>query len=92
LRTITLQFDSSLVSLAGNPYGKKEFDNQVRPYIDNDLDYCIIFPEHIKYVASSFVQGFFGYWIESIGVDGIVRHIDIKSNHPELKDSIIKRL
>jgi len=92
LKIINLEFDSLLVALAGNPYGRKEFDRQVRPHIDNDLDYCLVFPEHIKCVVSSFVQGFFGYWLESMGVDGIVQHIEIKSKHPELRESIIKNL
>ena len=87
-----MTFNSSLVALAGNPYGKKEFNNQVRPYIDDGLDYCLIFPEHIEYVVSSFVQGFFGYWLDSMGKDGIIQHIEIKSKHPGLKDSIIKNL
>ena len=52
--------DRSLTKLAGNSYGRKLFDAQVDGQIDLNEPFTIVFPEQSDYLASSFIQGFFG--------------------------------
>ena len=52
--------DKSLTKLAGNSYGRKLFNEQVNGKIDLEQPFVIEFPEQIDYLASSFIQGFFG--------------------------------
>ena len=90
--TIELKVNSSLIALAGNPFGKKIFNDQVKPQLTEEKDYCIVFPNHIQKIASSFIEGFFSYWKNSIGIDGIAQHIQIIAVYPGLRESIIKNL
>lgn len=82
---IELKFDSTITSLAGNPYGRKVFDEQVK-YKINYADQCVIaFPLQIKRIASSFVQGFFKEIIENVGLLNFNNQIIIKGNPKIIK-------
>lgn len=87
MTTINLNFKNSTVALAGNPYGKYIFNEQVLPKV-NDMDDKIVitFPRQIEYVTSSFIQGFFDYWLGTIGYEGIKKKVDVKSDH----DNVVK--
>lgn len=50
--------EKTLTSLAGNPYGQLVYKEQVDQKIDFNKKNIIIFPNEIKRVASSFIQGF----------------------------------
>jgi len=65
MSTINLSFKNSVVALAGNPYGKNVYKEQVVPKLGENEDRIIIsFPSQIEYVTSSFIQGFFdSSWI-----------------------------
>lgn len=93
MKTITLKFDNTITRLAGNPYGKKIYEDQIK---DNYTDYSekllITFPNNIEKVASSFVQGFFSYLVSEIGYEGIDENISIKASSEELSKLILKRL
>lgn len=56
--TFELKFDKATTRLAGNPYGKSEFEKQIGDNIDLTKEITVIFPDQIEKVASSFVQGF----------------------------------
>jgi len=88
MKIVNLAFKQTLVSLAGNPFGKKTFEEQVKPYLKEETDFCIIFPDHIEMIASSFVQGFFAYWLNSLGIDGVFRHIKVQARN----EDIVKRV
>ena len=79
MKTINLKFNKMITSLAGNAYGKSIFKEQCE-----DIDYKsgieIIFPDQIKYIATSFIQGFFQEIVENIGIVGIMQNVEIKSN------------
>jgi hypothetical protein len=85
---ISLVFDKAATRLAGYPYGKKVYDEQVKPCIDFKKKNVIIFPDNIERAATSFVQGFFYDIVKNIGFDGIDDHIYIKSNSNQLVDDI----
>ena len=69
--------DRSLTKLAGNSYGRKLFSEQVDGKIDLDQPFTIEFPEQIDYLASSFIQGFFGKIYTEIGREGMEKNFDI---------------
>lgn len=82
---IELKFDKTITSLAGNPYGRKVFDEQVKDKI-NYMDQCIIiFPDQIVRVASSFVQGFFKDIVANVGLLNFTNQIIIKGNPRVIK-------
>lgn len=92
MKTINLTFEKSETGLAGFPYGKSVYDNQVKENIDFETTTTIVFPEQIKKVASSFVQGFFAEIIENIGYKELKNHIIINSTNEGLVESIWKRV
>lgn len=77
---IELKFDSTITSLAGNPYGRKVFEEQVKGRINYEDQCIIVFPSEIKRIASSFVQGFFKEIIENVGLLNFNSQIIIRGN------------
>ena len=85
--------DRSLTKLAGNSYGRKLFDWQVYGRIDLNEPFTIVFPEQIDYLASSFIQGFFGKIYTEIGREEMEKNFDVvvsKISNP--KKTILDRL
>ena len=65
----------------------------IRDRIDLDQPFTIEFPEQIDYLASSFIQGFFGKIYTEIGREGMEKNFDIiapKIDNP--KKVILDRL
>ena len=69
--------DRSLTKLAGNIYGRKLFDEQVDGKINMNEPFVIVFPDQIEYLASSFIQGFFGKIYTEIGREGMEKNFDV---------------
>jgi hypothetical protein len=67
MKEIKLTFKKTYISLAGNPEGKEVFNNQIKPYIQDEEKIKLIFPPEIENVASSFFQGLFKEELEKIG-------------------------
>ena len=89
MNTIQLQFSNATVALAGNPYGKKVFEEQVRPKIDSlDDDTTIVLPSQIEFVTSSFIQGFFDTWLHHYGVENTKKHVKIDAANKSVVDYI----
>ena len=91
-KIITLTFDKTITRLAGYPFGKNIYNQQVKDQIDFENGTCIVFPEQIVRIASSFVQGFFEEIVKVVSVSEVGRKIDIKCNGDELRNSIINDL
>ena len=89
---IELILDRTVTGLAGYELGKKVFDEQVKDKIDYDSPITIVFPDNIKKLASSFIQGFFGEIIENIGIVGIEKQVTIVAENDKLPKSIIENL
>lgn len=85
---IKLDFEKSTTRLAGNPYGKQVYQQQVKDKINFEQKNTIIFPKNIEKVASSFVQGFFEEIIKEVGYARVKDVIDISSTHSNLVTSI----
>lgn len=88
MKTIDLKFNKSLIALAGNPFGRNTFKDQVAPHLEGENEFCIVFPNQIEMIASSFVQGFFAHWLQEYGVDGVFQHVQIKAKN----DDVVKRI
>lgn len=88
---IELNFNKLLTSLAGNKFGESEFNNQIKK-VDYNSEYTIVFPERIKYIATSFIQGFFKNFVETIGIVGIEEKVTIQSSINNLKQIIVDSL
>lgn len=52
----------------------------------------IVFPDRIKYIATSFIQGFFKNFVETIGIVGIEEKVTIQSSIDNLKQIIVDSL
>lgn len=92
MNKIELRFDKATTRLAGNPYGRKIYMEQVKGRIKYNEKNCIIFPNQIEKIASSFTQGLFSEIIKKIGYVGIDQKIQIKARNEELEKTIYEDL
>ena len=83
-----LVFDKATTRLAGYPYGKMEYDRQVKDKIEFEKVNTIVFPNQIEKVASSFTQGFFSEVIEKKGFAKFDEIIIIKAQSEKLAKQI----
>ena len=91
--TITLRFKGTTAALAGNPFGKEIFNTQVLPYIPSPEENVeIVFPPQIRNVTSSFIQGFFDYWLRTLRDDEIRDRITVKSDNEKVISYIWKNV
>jgi len=89
---IKLKFDKTVTRLAGNPYGRLVYEEQVKGKVDYNKVVYITFPDEIIYIASSFVQGFFDEIIKKVGVLGVGKQVIITANGIDINKTIIKNL
>lgn len=89
---ITLIFKKDLTKLAGNPFGQKTYEEQVKGKVDLTQKINFIIPSAIDRVASSFIQGFFSEIVDEIGIVGIEELIDFESSIPDFKDFVLENL
>ena len=89
---VEIKVNKSLSGLAGYDYGKQIYAEQVEGKIDISRKATIIFPDNIKRIASSFVQGFFEDFVKQIGISGIQRNIELSVSSEKLRNSILNNL
>ena len=85
---IELKFDKTISGLAGNDYGYEEYKKQIKDKFNYDKKNIIIFPEQIKKVAISFVQGMFKDILKEIDKNEIEEYVFIKSSSDQLTKRI----
>lgn len=85
---ILLKFDKATTRLAGNPYGRKEFELQAKDKINYNAINKIIFPNQIEKIASSFIQGFFAEIVEKVGYAKFDEVVKIEAKDTALADNI----
>ncbi len=85
---IELEFDKTISGLAGNDYGYEEYKRQIKDKFNYDKKNIIIFPEQIKKVAISFVQGMFKDILKEIDKNEIEEYVIIKSSSDQLTKRI----
>lgn len=89
---INLVFDSTISGLAGNDYGVSEYKKQLENKVDYEKINVIIFPQNIKKVAISFVQGMFNNVLKRISKEEIDKYIEIQTSYPKLTNKIIDNI
>lgn len=92
MNKIILEFDKSISGLAGNDYGVAEYKKQVQSCILWNDKNEIIFPDNIKKVGISFIQGFFSEILEKIDKGSIDNYIIIKSSSDDLSKKIVENI
>lgn len=92
MNIIELQFNKTVTRLAGNEYGRKVYDEQVRNKIDFSEKTQIVFPDQIIAIASSFIQGFFDDIIANIGIMGVGNQVVVVAPKINVEEKIIKNL
>lgn len=90
--TFNLEFDKTAIILAGRDYGVRMFKEQLEGRIDYKNEITLIFPDHIKSLASSFIQGFFLDFKKHIGLEGIERQVVIEDNGRNFKKRVLDNL
>ena len=85
---IALKFPKTVTALVGFEYGEKIYKEQVKDEIQWTDDIVIVFPDEVKSVAISFVQGFYNGIVQQIGLQGAIEKIVIKACTPELVNKI----
>lgn len=91
-QTIKLEFPKDLSKLAGNRYGKKIFDEQVKGIIDYSKNITFVLPNGIDRVASSFIQGFFDSIMLELGWSGIQEKINFQTKIDDFKSFVMDNL
>lgn len=89
---VQLEFKRNITKLAGYSLGKEIYDSQVKGRVDFEKTIRIEFPDDIRDIASSFIQGFFYEFIEKIGIKGIQERVEIVSSKTDMKEEIINNL
>lgn len=93
MKEIKLNFPNTSSGLAGFEYGKREYEKQVaKEYNNFEEELVLIFPNHIKRVASSFVQGFFSELVKDIGYKSIDQQVHIQTENDSLAKQIFERI
>lgn len=92
MNKINLTFDKQLTRLAGNPYGAEVFDKQVREKIDWSGKNEIIFPDQIKRIAISFIQGFAKEILKKVDKNDVEKLFIFKASSDELEKKILNNI
>lgn len=91
---ITIKVSSKLVGLCGKENGRFIFEQQIRHQLFDDIEkensFIIIFPEHVKMISSSFVDGMFEELLKDIGLGDLEKRLSVESSIPNLKEKMIK--
>lgn len=80
MKIINLKFSGDLTRIAGNPFGRSIYKEQVEKYVDwKDIN-KIIFPDTINGVSISFVQGLIANPVEVLGgINEFEKHFILSS-------------
>ncbi|MFA5470694.1 MAG: hypothetical protein WC219_01420 [Acholeplasmataceae bacterium] len=89
MNTIELIFSNSIVTLTGNPFGRKIYETQVKEKFRYNEINEILFPEHIEKVAISFSQGLIHEILGKINKNELEKYIVIKASSDELQQKIL---
>lgn len=89
---IILVFDDNVIGLAGYEYGQQVYEAQVEGKIDIQQKFQIEIPSNIRFVASSFVQGFFSRIVGEIGFSLIEERAEIICDNSDIQKRFLSKL
>lgn len=87
---ILLTFDTDLLALWGENFGKEIWKTQIEPYSDQN-SITLVFPEQISCVATSFGRGLLGNEINKLGINAVKRKYTIQSLNKEYQQRFSKQ-
>ena len=87
-----LVFAKDLSKLAGNSFGRRTYEEQVKNQIDFSKKMIFVIPSGIDRVASSFVQGFFEEIVNEIGISGVDKQVFFESTIKNIKEFVLENL
>lgn len=90
MNKIDLVFDKKLTNLAGYDFGVRIYKEQIKGKIELYEKFELVFPEQIRMVASSFVQGLFEDIVKQIGLKATEENLYIENE--KIYRSIINKL
>lgn len=86
---ILLTFDTDLLALWGEDFGKETWKTQIEPYSDQK-SITLVFPQEISCVATSFGRGLLGDEINKLGINAVKRKYTIQSLNKECQQQFSK--
>lgn len=92
MKTIELIFKKSITRVAGNPYGKQIYNEQIKNEMDLNAINTIIFPDSINGVSISFVQGLMYEIVEEKGKNYFKKHFRLFSSNPVVNEKLQKSI
>lgn len=81
--------DASLIALAGNDNGYDDYKKQIEPSVDYKKINVIIFPEYIRKISISYVQGMFKEILKKIDKNDIEKYFEIKASSQKLEEKVL---
>ena len=75
---IKINFSNPLKVLAGNEFGREVFQKQVESKFKLDSKNELVFPDTVKIICSSFVQGLFSKYLEVMSPEKIMSMLEIE--------------
>lgn len=81
---ILLTFNTELLALWGEDFGKEIWKTQIEPYSDQK-SITLVFPEEISYVATSFGRGLLGDEIKKLSINAVKRKYTIQSSRNDFE-------
>lgn len=86
---IYIEFNENLPVLVGEEFGKEVYKSQIKHNLKYNSKNIIVFPEKIKKISISFIEGMFQEILKKIDRNNIENFIDIESKSEELKEKIM---
>ena len=86
---ILLTFDTDLLALWDEDFGKEIWETQIEPYSDQN-SITLVFPEQISCVATSFGRGLLGGEINKLGINAVKRKYTIQSLNKDCQQQFSK--
>lgn len=88
MKIINLIFDGSMTRVAGNPFGRKVYNEQIKDQMDLSTKNKIVFPDTVNGVSISFVQGLMYEIVTERGRSYFKNHFELFSNNEKLNDKL----
>ena len=92
MNIIELNFIPTVTRITGNKYGYTTYNEQIKPKIKENEKNIIVFPDNIKAIGISFVQGMMTDEIIKYGKQGVSEHFEFKSSNANVVEKIIESI
>lgn len=91
-RIVIEVLDKTLIALAGNDNGYDDYKKQIEPKIDYDKLNVIVFPDSIRKISISYVQGMFKEILKKIDKNDFEQYFQIKASTPRLVEKVMNNI